>query len=184
MSALHRVATLRRRGMDLRARQVRNRLLAKPLRLDPAGLHAFEEAVLAHAPVEGPARHLQAIGGRAAVPTGRVEGVEDRLALPLHVLGEAQYLTEHVKQERQAIRDALAATRGNQSAAAAQLGMSRRTFYRRMSEYGLLEGAKPRGIKAQRIRQAGLAGMKGAKKPGEGKALAETSPGPRSKRGA
>lgn len=140
----------------------------------------------------------------------------------------AQHLTEHVKQDRQAIRDALAATRGNQSAAAAQLGMSRRTFqrrmaeygvqgdivnasaelvaaapaaqvhvdpvaerqaivdaldatrwdpgaaadqlemtrryfYRRMTEYGLLEGAKPRGIQAQRLRQEAVANLSGSK---------------------
>ena len=65
--------------------------------------------------------------------------------------------------ERQAIVDALGATRWDPGAAADQLGMTRRYFYRRMTEYGLLEGAKPRGIPAQRLRQEAVANLSGSK---------------------
>jgi hypothetical protein len=59
--------------------------------------------------------------------------------------------------------EALEATRWDRGAAAERMGMSRRTFYRRMTEYGLLEGAKPRGIKAQRLRQQAAAKGKAGK---------------------
>lgn len=64
-----------------------------------------------------------------------------------------QNLSEHMASERGAMVEALEATRWDRGAAAERMGMSRRTFYRRMTEYSLLEGAKPRGIKAQRLRQ-------------------------------
>jgi hypothetical protein len=64
-----------------------------------------------------------------------------------------QNLSEHMAAERASMVEALEATRWDRGAAAERMGMSRRTFYRRMTEYGLLEGAKPRGIKAQRLRQ-------------------------------
>ncbi len=167
-----------------------------------AGVLTSEEAVMVVASVGGPALRLipevmaacrdgETAAGRVlrdiiqrvkAFPVDPLAPPES--AAPPVVPPPAQNLTEHMKRERQAIIDALDATRWDRGAAADRLEMSRRTFYRRMSEYGLLEGAKPRGIKAQRMRQAGLAGMKGAKKPGEGKSLARTSPGARSKRGA
>lgn len=68
-------------------------------------------------------------------------------------------LTEHMEAERNAILTALESTRWDRGAAAAKIGMPRRTFYRRMEEYGLLEGAKPRGRKAQQARQAALAAV-------------------------
>lgn len=74
-------------------------------------------------------------------------------------------LTEHMEAEKKAILDALEATRWDRGAAAERLGMPRRTFYRRMSEYGFLEGSKPRGKKAQRLRQAALEQMKGKASP-------------------
>jgi hypothetical protein len=43
--------------------------------------------------------------------------------------------------------------------------MTRRYCYRRMSDYGLLESAKPRGIKAQRLRQEAVAKLSGSKVP-------------------
>lgn len=67
--------------------------------------------------------------------------------------GVPESLAEHLATERRAILDALAAEQWDRSAAAARLGMSRRTFYRRLSEYGLIEGAKPRGLKGMRLRE-------------------------------
>jgi hypothetical protein len=67
--------------------------------------------------------------------------------------GVPESLAEHLATERRAILDALAAEQWDRSAAADRLGMSRRTFYRRLSEYGLIEGAKPRGLKGMRQRE-------------------------------
>jgi lysophospholipase L1-like esterase len=58
----------------------------------------------------------------------------------------AQNLSEHMAAERASMVEALEATRWDRGAAAERMGMSRRTFYRRMTEYGLLEGAKPRVV--------------------------------------
>jgi hypothetical protein len=74
-----------------------------------------------------------------------------------------QSLSEHMAAERASMVEALEATRWDRGAAAERMGMSRRTFYRRMTEYGLLEGAKPRGIKAQRLRQQAAAKGKAGK---------------------
>lgn len=72
---------------------------------------------------------------------------------PSAILPPPKDLTEHALAERAAIIEALEATRWDRSKAADRLGMARRTFYRRMEDYGLLEGAKPRGATAQKARQ-------------------------------
>lgn len=90
-------------------------------------------------------------------------------AKPVVVLPVPKNLTEHMLAERAAILEALEATRWDRSKAAARLGMPRRTFYRRMEDYGLLEGAKPRGKAAQEARMAAFAAERDAR---EGKAPA------------
>ncbi|MEZ4390244.1 MAG: helix-turn-helix domain-containing protein [Polyangiales bacterium] len=93
-------------------------------------------------------------------------------------------LTEHMETERRQMLEALDATRWDRGAAAERLGMPRRTFYRRMSEYGFLEGSKPRGKKAQRLRQAALEEMKGTASPQPTVALNLLSPPSSPKPGA
>ncbi len=75
------------------------------------------------------------------VEAGAMSGTELDLAhLPgtirAHGLGRRR-LTRLEKLERDAITDSLRETRGNRSRAAASLGMSRSTLYRRMRRYGL-----------------------------------------------
>jgi hypothetical protein len=95
-------------------------------------------------------------------------------AKPVVVLPVPKNLTEHMLAERAAILEALEATRWDRSKAAERLGMPRRTFYRRMEDYGLLEGAKPRGKAAQEARMAAFAAERAAR---EGKTPA---PSPKS----
>jgi hypothetical protein len=61
-------------------------------------------------------------------------------------------LRAHEAQQRQEILDALEATGWSRSRAAEHLGIPRRTLYRRMAQYGILEGARPRGPWAQKLR--------------------------------
>jgi DNA-binding NtrC family response regulator len=67
--------------------------------------------------------------------------------------------------ERQLVLDALTTARGNRSAAARLLGVSRATFYRRLTDLNILGGDKaaraeeaPRGEEAARGEEAGRAG--------------------------
>lgn len=61
-------------------------------------------------------------------------------------------LRAHEAQQRQEILDALETTGWSRSRAAEHLGIPRRTLYRRMAQYGILEGARPRGPWAQKLR--------------------------------
>lgn len=93
-------------------------------------------------------------------------------------------LSEHMETERKLMMEALDETHWDRGAAAERLGMPRRTFYRRMSEYGFLEGAKPRGKKAQQMRQAELSKMKSAKAPDAADPLNEKAASPQLKLGS
>lgn len=66
-----------------------------------------------------------------------------------------QSLSELHAAERARVLAALNDVGWNRGDAARALGMSRRTFYRRMAEYGLLDGAKPRGVNTRRRRAPG-----------------------------
>jgi DNA-binding NtrC family response regulator len=77
-------------------------------------------------PAAEPARTVEPPPPRAAAPT-----------LPLAPGGSAGLRAELDAIERQRILDALAAAAGNQTQAAAALGMSRRTFIARLDEYGI-----------------------------------------------
>ncbi len=88
-------------------------------------------------------RALATITSRAVAPAARP-------AVALATLGATE------DPERQRILDALLACRWDRGATATRLGMSRRTLYRRLEEYGLLEGSKPRGIAGQRRKREAL----------------------------
>jgi hypothetical protein len=138
------------------------------------GVLTAEEAVVVTAAVGGPAlRVLPELmaamrDGEAAAMVAVRDLVSKLKATPAltpatPVPPAPQNLSEHMAAERASMVEALEATRWDRGAAAERVGMSRRTFYRRMTEYGLLEGAKPRGIKAQRLRAEAAAKLKPAK---------------------
>ncbi len=114
-------------------------------------------------------------GRRAAIPALRELLL--RAQLPAKVIAPpeapAASLSEHMAAERQKMIEALDATRWDRGATAERMGMARRTFYRRMTEYGLLEGAKPRGIKAQKLRLLNEP-KSAAKKPAAKKPVSKT----------
>jgi transcriptional regulator of acetoin/glycerol metabolism len=57
---------------------------------------------------------------------------------PVRAPGIARTESERQERERRAILEALEATGWNRQAAAARLGIPRRTFYRRLDAYGIL----------------------------------------------
>lgn len=102
----------------------------------PAVLRAFQAAEKAAAET------LQSFAGgapRSATPPPAVSSAPDSVR------------TLEAEQRRE-ILDALEATNWSRTKTAERLGIPRRTLYRRMSNFGILEGARPRGTYAQRLR--------------------------------
>lgn len=121
------------------------------------GVLSADEAVMVVAAVGGAAVRLlpelmQQLRDGEGVAQRAVRELASQVKSAKVALVAPKNLTEHMEAERAAIIEALEATRWDRGKASDLLGMPRRTFYRRMTEYGLLEGAKPRGIKAQRMR--------------------------------
>jgi len=60
-----------------------------------------------------------------------------RVQPPVPVVSKGYYKPAEPMQEKELIQQTLAATHGNRSATAEQLGMSRTTLWKRMKKYGL-----------------------------------------------
>lgn len=111
-------------------------------------------------------------------------GVPVVVPMPAKDVAAPQNLSEHMQAERATILEALEATRWDRSKAAELVGMARRTFYRRMEDYGLLEGAKPRGKVAQQARMAAFAAERAQREGSAAPAPAKPDPKPSTKRAA
>lgn len=97
--------------------------------LEAARLRDLEERIAAY---EARARDREA----------RAEAIEPAKGAPAvgiapPISPRAQTLAEHDAKERARIESALKETRWNKVKAAEMLGMPRRTFYRRLKEYGM-----------------------------------------------
>lgn len=129
---------LRARGADVRL--LAEKFLAEACStngLNPIGLAADAAAFLAGLPLGGNVRELRNLMERAALmATGEAVTAADLRAMaPAAAPAPSPLRLDDIEKRR--VSEALSRCRGNVSAAAAELGISRAALYRRMEKYGI-----------------------------------------------